>query len=327
MKSRSICLTKSETGPLPARKVALAAGVAVMLPLVAKADAGTPLLWVGGIHLLIGNFIIGIIEGRLLECFSPKRKGWTCMLLMIAANYLSAWLGVVLSSCCGPLFDRAGIEHVKAVFGCAVAASYLITLIVEAPFVWLAFFGSDQCAKRVVMASLFVQSISYVALFGIYALVSETSLFAVQVVDPGTMNLPDDILISYVGNDGKGYVGGLCSRSWRETDPDPVRNAWADVDLHLPVRVVGDAKSDWFARVGCFPGQGLWCRLDKMGPTFRLAFETPVMRWTVREATQLPDGKVVFRLGGDQICIVDPTSKQIAMLARGRYPTLKSVAP
>ena len=34
------------------------------LPMVAMANAGTPLMWAGMLHLLFGNALIGIFEGR-----------------------------------------------------------------------------------------------------------------------------------------------------------------------------------------------------------------------------------------------------------------------
>ena len=44
-------------------------------PAVAYADAGTPLMWAGLFHLLIGNAIIGVGEGLILSrLFRPKRR-------------------------------------------------------------------------------------------------------------------------------------------------------------------------------------------------------------------------------------------------------------
>ena len=50
--------------------------VLALFPAVAYADAGTPLLWAGAFHLLIGNAIIGIAEGMLLLLlFRPSALG------------------------------------------------------------------------------------------------------------------------------------------------------------------------------------------------------------------------------------------------------------
>jgi hypothetical protein len=46
----------------------------VRLPLTASANAGTPLLWAGFLHLLFGSAILGIVEGTLIAwLFHPSR--------------------------------------------------------------------------------------------------------------------------------------------------------------------------------------------------------------------------------------------------------------
>ena len=66
-------------------------------PAVAFADAGTPLMWAGAFHLIIGNAIIGIAEGLILAILFRQKKA-RCVLIMIAANYFSAWAGGFLLS-------------------------------------------------------------------------------------------------------------------------------------------------------------------------------------------------------------------------------------
>ena len=73
-------------------KFTFAALVLIALPSVAQANAGTPLMWAGMLHLFIGNAFIGLLEGILLiKLFkAPKMKA---VGLMILANYFSAWIG------------------------------------------------------------------------------------------------------------------------------------------------------------------------------------------------------------------------------------------
>jgi hypothetical protein len=40
----------------------------------------------------------------------------------------------------------------------------------------------------------------------------------------------------------------------------------------------------------------------------------------LRNATVLPDGKLLFQLGADQICLLDADRKEIALVVRGRGP-------
>jgi len=37
-----------------------------ILPLTLSANAGTPLMWAGALHLTLGNLVIGLLEGGLL---------------------------------------------------------------------------------------------------------------------------------------------------------------------------------------------------------------------------------------------------------------------
>jgi hypothetical protein len=40
----------------------------------------------------------------------------------------------------------------------------------------------------------------------------------------------------------------------------------------------------------------------------------------IRNTVQLPSDKALFQLGEDQICVFDPTTRQVALLWRGRGP-------
>jgi hypothetical protein len=62
------------------------------VPLTARADAGTPLMWAGMLHMVFGNAIIGIFEGLILARVFKLKSG-KCVLVMICANYFSAWGG------------------------------------------------------------------------------------------------------------------------------------------------------------------------------------------------------------------------------------------
>src|SRR5262249_19254295 len=91
------CLTTK-----PRRNALAICVVAVLCPISALADVGTPLVWANAFHLFLGNAFIGLFEGWLLaRVFRlPKRR---CIWTMIAANYLSAWVGMMLMS---SLFHR-----------------------------------------------------------------------------------------------------------------------------------------------------------------------------------------------------------------------------
>jgi len=147
----------------------------IAFPRYAWADAGTPLMWAGMFHLMLGNALIGVGEGFLLAwLFSvPRRKGvW----VMIFANYTSAWLG--------GLFARGAIVQALPMdlnngwrwFWCMVVVTYVMTLMIEWPFVAWCLRGKQDWLERSLSASLVVQSSSYVVLFAWYWMASGTSL-------------------------------------------------------------------------------------------------------------------------------------------------------
>src|SRR5438094_158845 len=79
----------------------LTTGAAVLLillaPLHVLADSGTPLLWAGTLHLLLGNLLIGILEGRLLA-WLYRLKAPRAIEIMIAANYVSMIAGILIKN-------------------------------------------------------------------------------------------------------------------------------------------------------------------------------------------------------------------------------------
>jgi hypothetical protein len=53
---------------------------------------------------------------------------------------------------------------------------------------------------------------------------------------------------------------------------------------------------------------------------FRFTIEIPLTAWLVRSATHLDEDYAVFQLGNDQIYLLHPERKQIALIARGKSP-------
>ncbi len=175
-------------------------------PCYARADAGTPLMWAGMLHLVLGNAFIGTGEGMLLAWLFSVPQG-KCVAIMIPANYASAWLG--------GLFIRGKIVQALPMdlnngwqwFWIMVVVTYLMTLIIEWPFVVWCLWGKPNWLKRSLVASLVVQSASYALLFGWYWLASGTSLYTkLDIVPPANLSLPDSVLVYYIGpGDGNVY--------------------------------------------------------------------------------------------------------------------------
>ena len=189
----------------------------VGFPERALADAGTPLMWAGMIHLVVGNFVIGIGEGWLLAWLFSLPKGKT-ILVMIPANYASAWLG--------GLFLRGEIVRALPMdlnngwrwFWVMVVVTYLMTLVLEWPFIAWCFRHDPNWLRRSIRASFVVQSASYVVLFGWYWMASGMSLYTrMEIVPPSALPLPESVLVYFISpTDGDVYLRRLTGDDQRK---------------------------------------------------------------------------------------------------------------
>lgn len=212
------------------------------VPAVAHANSGTPLMWAGMLHLLFGNLLIGLLEGYVLARLFALRRRRT-IILMVLANYFSAWLGACLLEF-GPI-DRFPLElgGTRMVFWGLVAAAYLVTLVLEFPFVAFALRGDPAWRRKAVRGSLVVQSLSYLLLFGWYGMASGASLYTrTRLVRPAEMALPKNVWVYYIAAaDGDVYRTRLAA-------PAPERVAAlhsTNADDRLVIRPSSQAGGGW----------------------------------------------------------------------------------
>ena len=97
---------------------------------------------------------------------------------------------------------------------------------------------------------------------------------------------------------------------------DRVEGTWGNFGA-VPSLAVGSA---WEDRVGFWAVEGISGENKADGRKFRFSLETPFACWPVRNATQVEGDLVVFQLGRDQICLLDPATRRIALIARGQGP-------
>lgn len=352
--------------------------VLVALPQSAFADAGTPLMWATMLHLVIGNAIIGFVEGVVLaKLFSLKKL--KTVALLVPANYFSAWVG-------GMFIGNVIVPHLHTDinngwkwFWILVVATYLMTLVLEWPFVALCFRGSTGWFQRSLKGNLVIQTLSYILLFGWYWMASGTSLYTkMQIVSPGELSLPESVLVYFISEpDGNVYARNLSGsenrrifelHSTNQNDRLFIRpssvltNHWdllarietgnflepklVEIEKDFAKQAVsyglasqnpptydgtwfefgnvprlGSAeKSDWDFETGYWPIEGLHGTNAVKHTRVYFSYETPFGAWNVRNATHLPDDKVLFQLGESQICVFDPDAKKVALLTHGRGP-------
>jgi hypothetical protein len=116
--------------------------ILVAIPTLASANAGTTLLWFQMFHLVIGNALIGLVEGNVIawQFKTPKLR---TIGLAVAANYFSAIVSLISISSLPriflPWFSGENLFHfgLIALTG-LITLSYGISIVLEWPFYHLA---------------------------------------------------------------------------------------------------------------------------------------------------------------------------------------------
>lgn len=383
----------SATAASPARKhdhvssarriiVITALGLFICLPFTANANAGTPLMWASAIHLVIGNAFIGLLEG-LAVAIAFKRPKFLSIVLMISANYLSAWVGGLLLTTNWATHLDWHLYNAWGLLWQFVLITFAVTMVLEWPFVALCFWRQTNWRRRSLLAVLAVQTVSYLLLLGWYWGVSGKSLYTrMNIVPPDQVQLPSDVRLLFLGAEGEGIyefnpTGRTITRIaevtstnkndrliWRATTNDAgtfaltLRRAGFRSDeasynhisgieataVQLPLeddtreddvwfsfgsdrKFAGTPTNEWSYLAGFWAVEGMLVKNASTGEEYHFGWETPFSQWHVRTPIQVPGGTVVFQLGEDQICTLEPATKRIALLTRGRGHTLMLKKP
>ncbi len=112
----------------------------------------------------------------------------------------------------------------------------------------------------------------------------------------------------------------VAKMTWRDSNGGS--EAGTMFDFGEATKLGAAENSDWNFRTGFWPVEGLRGKNSKTGEVIWASLETPFVSWIARAATQLPGDYVVFQLGPDQICMLEISTKKIALLSRGYGPVV-----
>jgi len=151
-----------------------------MAPIPLLANTGTPMMWAGALHLLVGNAVIGLGEGLLIaRLFRVPRRG--AVIAMVIANYASFFPG--LAAMDGfrvfvetHVFTGPPIREAIKIHILTGVTAYLATILLEWPFCWFILRKQAGRVRRSLLASLAAQSASYAVLALLYTQVSTMTL-------------------------------------------------------------------------------------------------------------------------------------------------------
>lgn len=99
---------------------------------------GTPLMWATAFYLLIGNALIGVVEGAIIVRYFQTAVRRT-VALAILANYLSCLAGLfAMALVSGAEVAPGSLWAGLWAFLAAVALAFAVTVVLEWPFALLA---------------------------------------------------------------------------------------------------------------------------------------------------------------------------------------------
>lgn len=176
------------------------------LPATALADAGTPLMWAGMLHLVFGNLLIGVLEGLLLAWLFRLGR-WRCIPVMIVANYFSAWVGdLFLLGYALKSPSHLDLYNAWGWVWMMVGITFVLTCVLEWPFVFFCLRKSDQRLKKSIWGNLVVQAVSYVLIFGWYWSASGRSLYTrTHIAKPVMFPAPTNSVLYYISTNNNIY--------------------------------------------------------------------------------------------------------------------------
>ncbi len=136
-----------------------------IFPAAAFADAGTPLMWLEISHLLVGNVLIGVLEGFVIARIF-KVKAIRSILIMALANYFSMVAGfggiALIVYFLKSFITLYSIFMFLTVF---LIISFLLSVVLEWPFCCWILKKQADVKKKAWRASFIAQSISYIIIF------------------------------------------------------------------------------------------------------------------------------------------------------------------
>ncbi len=147
----------------------------VFLPTVVHANAGSPMMWFGFLHLLILNAVIGIVESMIFSRHKIEHR----TLMIILGNYVSMFIGLEFIA---PYFSTLAGNHDfwggRTNYGAyelngflaGMGTAFIATLIIEFPFFYYSVKDKDK-RKEIINPYLMANLSTNLVLFIIYSMI------------------------------------------------------------------------------------------------------------------------------------------------------------
>lgn len=284
----------------PVVGIALSTFLLFHSPAAAHANAGTPLMWAGYVHLLFGNILLGLGEAALLAVLLRKR--WAPIAWrMVLANYASMFFGFgilyLLSFASGLFPETPPLSMVKPMILVGLIVAFLVTVLVEWPFVAWAIGQRADRFRAALRPALLVQTASYAILVPLYGSVSPVTLVTeTHYRATPEFAAPGRGIVYYIGAEDHGLWRVRTDGTERERLTDRIDGAylWPKQGEH-PGRVDLWARSD--------AGEADTLALRDAGPVWAFrrievaAPSSPVFDWRSSDFRRRVDGNAEVQTG------------------------------
>ena len=172
-----------------------------LIPQIAYANVGTPLMYTTLMHLLFCNAIIGFGEGLFLAHFLKVRK-IVMIPMMIVANYFSAWVGWIGLNYFTFEYLKPNFNNAMFILWLAIILSFLLTLHLEFPFVYFAQRKQKNHMPKLLRLFALSQICSYAILFLFYFSSSSLTILTKTKTDHTLSFLPQtNAILYYISTD------------------------------------------------------------------------------------------------------------------------------
>jgi hypothetical protein len=349
---------------------------------VAEANAASVMVWGTAAYLVLGNLFLGIFEGLVL-CHWFRTSAERAIFSMILANYLSAWTGASLLSFDPVQRFDVTIETIQPWFVAAFAAAFLLTLLIEFPFISFVVWNHPRRVRAIAIATITIHVVGYSLVAMWLGLVSSTSLItAFSVVSVKDLDPPADIDVYYLARPAGDLVQinlqrelptvlanpaaiNANDRLFVRPGPDKTFDLWLTRSPHqyawsknpgeklisefarraaieVSIAEVPESKPrNTFWNFGDIPslvfgteseysvisnGALVQSRKNSNRGKSYFALETLLVTWMIRNVTEVNRDLLVLQLGRDQICLLQPSTRRIALLARGWGPVVGTIS-
>ncbi len=196
---------------------------ALLVPQVAWANGGTALMWTTLFHLIFYNFLIGIVEWFIITHYLKEQVSYA-LFWLILANYISWGSGMFFirlfqDNTINMIFDLEGVLFTWII---SMLMLFVITLVFEIPFYFLAIHKKIRNWKLASKTAIVINMISYSAMCSLYLSDSHLSFFTDTKIDQSILNKADKYEL-FIYKDGQIYLDTL-NNSFSKNSIDSIKN-------------------------------------------------------------------------------------------------------